>query len=137
MLKRVMLALAVTVVATIAFWFLFAWATTGRAVFGYDWDRFLASAFLVLCGVFLAWQRFRWPEMMFLGFALALCLGCSVEVLIGFAVVHREAWPWLTSQVLYLDTINPSLWQPAQVLRGIGLCFPIPLFALVWNRLTS
>jgi hypothetical protein len=74
---------------------------------------------------------------MLLAFAVSLFVGCLIEVIVLFAFLHREAWPWLTDHVFYLDTIRPEVWQPAQILRGIGLCFPIPLFALVWDRLTN
>jgi hypothetical protein len=132
-----MLALAVTVVTTFAFAFVFFWANTRLAVLGYDGDRFLMAALLLVGAIFLCSQRFRWPEMLLLACAIALFAGCTVPVIISFAVVHPQAWPWLSDQLFYLDTIRPRVWKPAQLLRGLGLCFPIPLFAVVWCKLTA
>ena len=136
MLKRVVLASILTIAASIVFAFLFLWVGTGSAILGYDWDMFLFGALFLLCAVALSWQRFRWPEVMLSGCAAAFLVGCSIYPITAFAVVHPDAWPWLTSQLFYLDTIRPRLWEPAQVLRGVGLCFPIPLFAVIWSRLT-
>ena len=135
-MKRVVLACIITIGVSIAVVWLFLWVSTGP-VLGYDWDIFLLGAFFVLCTAALTWQRFRWPEVTLLGFAIAFFVGCSYYPITGFAVVHPDAWPWLTDHLFYLDTIRASVWQPAQILRGVGLCFPIPLFALVWDRLTS
>ena len=104
---------------------------------GPDWEMFLLATLFLVCAAALSWQRFRWPEVMLLAFAVAFFVGSSIYPVMAFAIVHPKAWPWLTDHLFYLDTIRASVWQPAQVLRGIGLCFPIPLYALVWNRLTS
>jgi hypothetical protein len=136
MLKRVVLTLLITVAASFAFSLLFVGGRILPTFLGPDVNLFVIAALLLVGAVFLCRHGVHWPHVFLLSCAGALLAAQSVDLIISIAVLHPQMWPWLTSQLFYLDTINPWVWKSAHVLRLFGLFFPLPLFAVIWSRLT-
>lgn len=133
MLKRVFMTFAFTVFITVALGFLYTWLMDMPYV-GLDGARFFIGIILVCSAALLCRRSFRWPELLCFTCATAYLLGASVDLFISVAITHSRDWPSISSFLFHGCQVNPVVYKPAHALRLFGICFPIPLFAIIWRR---
>lgn len=129
MLKRIVIALLITVASTVAFTFLLLVSRLAGSGIARDSCRLVLAAILVVVVVFLPQRGARWQRPLFLGSAGALLIVYAFDLFVSISMSEQLASERLQSFLFHGCLMNPWLWQPRCALEILGWCFPFFLFS--------